>query len=160
MSPFTRLTASVSLAAVVVADTAAPRELFDASSVQITGNGVQNPFSAMMSQMMNGGASQNGMNGGGANPFGQFGGQPGNPWGTPQGQSQNPFQQNGNDPFGNAGVPQLSDDPFGGGSFGQPDHSHNNHGMGGPPLTAQTGTVIMQSMITSFLANRPLAEGQ
>eukprot|EP00933_Yihiella_yeosuensis_P061666 TRINITY_DN644_c0_g1_i1.p1 TRINITY_DN644_c0_g1~~TRINITY_DN644_c0_g1_i1.p1 ORF type:complete len:588 (+),score=109.64 TRINITY_DN644_c0_g1_i1:84-1847(+) len=36
----------------------------------------------------------------------------------------------------------------------------NNSFFGGPPMTSETGSEIMQSIIGAFLANRPLAKGE
>jgi hypothetical protein len=144
---------------VAVASSEVPRELgFNFGNVQMSGNGAPNPFSAMMSSMM-----QQGQNGaGGTNPWSYATNQPGNPWAqgnsntAAKSPSSNPFDSSGSGGFG------FDDNPFG--NFGDAGKKQaaagNNFGLGGPPLNPQTGSEIMQSMIDSFLAHRQLQQGE
>jgi hypothetical protein len=142
----------ISLTLVAVASSEVPRELgFSFGDVQMSSNGASNPFAAMMSSMM-----QQGQNGaGGTNPWNYATNQPGNPWA--QGNSNPPANSPSSNPFGG-----YDDNPFG--DFGHEGEkkvaASNNYGLGGPPLTPQTGSEIMQSMIDSFLAHRQLQQGE
>jgi len=56
-----------------------------------------------------------------------------------------------------SGPGSFSDDPFA--SLGSPAPAPNN-GLGGPPLTSETGSEILQGMIKSFMANAQLQESE
>ncbi|CAE8725280.1 unnamed protein product, partial [Polarella glacialis] len=152
MAPFfSRLSAAAALSAVVAADQAAPRELFNFGDIttENSGGGFMSSLQQGMQQTMTQAQQQH--------PFGQ---QP------QQQQSSNPFAaapsatSAGASPFGDFSAPGFSNDMS---SFGQPKSQYqtaHNAGFGGPAITPQTGTNIMTGIIKSFLANQKLAQGE